>query len=108
MPSPHRPSVAVRRMLRKFGQDIKDARRRRHLTMEIVADRAFTTRQTLQKVEAGNGMVSIGIYAAALQALGLLDRLGELAAPSQDEVGLSLSAGALPRRVRLRMARPNA
>ena len=52
-------------------------------------------------------MVSIGIYAAALQALGLLDRLGELAAPSRDEVGLSLSAGALPERVHLR-ARPGA
>lgn len=102
MPSPHRPSVATRRALRKLGEDIGNARRRRHLTMEILAERAFTTRQTLQKVEAGDPRVAMGIYAAVLQALGLLDGLGDLAAPSQDEVGLSLSDEALPKRVRLR------
>ncbi|HEV2531192.1 hypothetical protein [Phenylobacterium sp.] len=73
--------------------------------MEILAERAFTTRQTLQKVEAGDSMVAIGIYAAVLQALGLIDGLGELAAPNQDEVGLSLADENLPQRVRLRSRR---
>ena len=71
--------------------------------MEILADRAFTTRQTLQKVEAGDPMVAMGIYAAVLQALGLLDGLGNLAAPASDEVGLSLSDERLPKRVRMRL-----
>jgi len=102
MPSAHRPSIATRRALHKLGEDIRNARRRRQLTMEILAERAFTTRQTLQKVEAGDPMVAMGIYAAVLQALGLLDGLGELAAPGRDEVGLSLSDENLPKRVRLR------
>ena len=93
MPAAHRPSVATRRALRKLGEDIGNARRRRQLTMEILAERAFTTRQTLQKVEAGDPM----------GALGLLSGLGELAAPGQDEVGLSLADEALPKRVRLRV-----
>lgn len=71
MPTPHYPPAAVRRTLRKLGGDIRDARRRRHLPMEVVADRAFTSRSTLQRVEAGDTNVGIGIYAAVLQALGL-------------------------------------
>lgn len=46
-------------------------------------------------------MVSIGVYAAALHALGLLERLAEVAAAGRDEVGLALAAEQLPKRVRL-------
>lgn len=75
MPTPHNPPAAVRRALRKLGADIHDARRRRRLPMAVVAERAFTSRSTLQRVEAGDTNVSIGIYAGVLQALGLLDGL---------------------------------
>lgn len=101
MPTPHTPSAAVRRALRKLGADIHDARRRRGLTMAVVAERAFTSRATLQRVEAGDPGVSIGIYAAVLQALGLLDRLGEVADAARDTVGQALATAALPQRVRL-------
>ena len=47
----------------------------------------------------------MGIYAAALQALGLLDGLSDLADASHDETGLDLAAGALPRRARLPRSR---
>jgi transcriptional regulator with XRE-family HTH domain len=102
MPSPHRPSAAVQRALRKLGADIRDARRRRRLPMAIVAERAFTTRATLQRIEEGDTGVSIGIYAAVLQALGMLESLGQIADISQDRVGQSLSASDLPVRTRLR------
>lgn len=78
-----------------------DARRRRRLPMAVVAKRAFTSRSTLQKVEAGNANVSIGIYAADLQALGLLDGLGEIADIARDSVGQALASAELPKRVRL-------
>lgn len=52
MPTPHNPPAAVRRALRKLGADIQDARRR--LPMAVVAERAFTSRSTLQRVEAGD------------------------------------------------------
>lgn len=102
MPTPHRPSVAVRRALRKLGGDINEARRRRRLPMELVAERAFTSRQSVQRVEDGDAGVSIGIYAAVLQALGLVDGLADLADPSRDKVGQAMASADLPKRVRLR------
>lgn len=104
MPTPTTPPSAVRRALRKLGGDIADARKRRGLTMETVADRAFTTRKTLARIEQGDHGVSMGIYACVLHALGLLDALGDLADPSNDEVGLSLSSADLPKRVRPKRA----
>ncbi len=102
MPTPHRPPVAVRRTLRKLGSDIHDARKRRKLPMAVVAERAFTSRSTLQKIEAGDPNVGIGIYASVLQALGLLDDLADIADIANDEVGQSLASANLPKRVRLK------
>lgn len=101
MPTPHYPPAAVQRALRKLGADIRDARRRRHLPMGVVAERAFTSRPTLQKIEAGDTNVSIGIYAAVLQALGLLEGLGQMADISNDRVGQMLASADLPKSVHL-------
>jgi transcriptional regulator with XRE-family HTH domain len=104
MPTPHHPSAASRKVLGKLGADIRDARRRRGLPMAVVADRAFTSRATLQRVEAGDPGVSIGIFAAVLQSLGLLEGLGQVADPSLDTVGQALAGAALPRRTHLKRA----
>jgi transcriptional regulator with XRE-family HTH domain len=92
----------VRRALRKLGADIHDARRRRRLPMAVVAERAFTSRSTLQKIEAGDTNVGIGIYAAVLQALGLLEGLSQIADISNDSVGQVLASNALPKHVHLK------
>jgi ribosome-binding protein aMBF1 (putative translation factor) len=102
MPTPHRPPLAVRRALLKLGGDIHDARRRRGLPAEVLAQRAFTSRPTLRRIEAGDFSVSIGIYAAVLHGLGLLDGLSLLADPANDPAGMAMSSQALPQRVRLR------
>ena len=70
--------------------------------MAVVAERAFTSRSTLQKVEAGDANVGIGIYAAVLQALGLLEGLGGVADIGNDSVGQALASAELPERVRIR------
>jgi transcriptional regulator with XRE-family HTH domain len=101
VPTPHRPSIAVRRALGKLGADIRDARRRRRLPAEVIAERAFTSRPTLQRIEAGDHTVGIGIYAAVLHALGLLDGLGAVADPSRDQAGLAIASDNLPKRTRL-------
>ena len=101
MPTPHATPAAVRRVLRKLGADIHDARRRRQLTMAVVADRAFTSRATLQRVEDGDPSVGMGIYAAVLHALGLLEGLAAVADVSADTQGQILGAAQLPKRVRL-------
>ncbi|RAS04850.1 hypothetical protein SAMN05216328_12049 [Ensifer sp. YR511] len=65
--------------------------------MAVVAERAFTSRSTLQKIEAGDTNVSIGIYAGVLHALGLLDGLSQIADISNDSVGQSLASAQLPK-----------
>ena len=70
--------------------------------MAVVAERAFTSRSTLQKVEAGDTSVGIGIYAGVLQALGLLEGLSQIADISNDTVGQALASAALPKHVRPR------
>ena len=102
MPTPHHPPATVRRVLRKLGADIHDARRRRRLPMAVVAERAFTSRSTLQRVEAGDTNVSIGIYAGVLQALGLLDGLSQIADISNDRVGQALASAELPKHIHLK------
>jgi transcriptional regulator with XRE-family HTH domain len=93
----------VRRALRKLGEDIRDARRRRRIPVAIMAERAGISRMTLNKVEKGEPGVSMGAYATVLFALGLADRLAGLAAASTDVVGLELEEEHLPKRIR----RPN-
>lgn len=90
----------VRRVLRKLGRDIRDARLRRRIPTTIMAERASISRTTLNKVEKGDPGVSLGIYATVLFVLGLLDRLGELADVRADAVGLALAEESLPQRIR--------
>jgi transcriptional regulator with XRE-family HTH domain len=70
--------------------------------MAVVAERAFTSRSTLQKIEAGDTNVSIGIYAAVLQALGLLDGLNQVADIRNDSVGQALASAELPKHIHLK------
>jgi transcriptional regulator with XRE-family HTH domain len=92
--------LSVRKALRKLGGDLQVARKRRRLTMAIVAERAFISRNTLTRVERGDPAVALGIYATVLFVLGLAEHLGELADPLHDTVGLSLEAERLPQRAR--------
>lgn len=73
--------------------------------MSVLADRAFTSRSTLQRVERGDTAVSIGIYAAVLHALGLIENLGAVADISNDPTGQAISSAELPKRVRLARVR---
>jgi len=92
--------LTVQRAIRKLGADISAARRRRGLTIAMVAERAFVGRNTITRVERGDPGVSLGIYATVLFVLGLADRLETLADPATDAIGLSLDLERLPRRVR--------
>ena len=100
MPTPHTPPINVRRALTKLGDDIYDARKRRKLSAQVVAERAFTSRKTLKRIEEGDHGVSIGIYASVLNALGLLNGLEDLADASRDDVGILLTSEAQKRRNR--------
>ena len=101
MPTPYRPPPATRRALRKLGADIRDARLRRRLPMAIVAQRAATSRPTVARIERGDHAVGIGIVAAVLQALNLLDRLADVADPAGDKLGLDIARDELPKRAHI-------
>jgi transcriptional regulator with XRE-family HTH domain len=92
--------LPVRRALKTLGQDIRDARRRRRISTEILAERASISRSTLYKIEKGEAGVAIGSYATVLFALGLVDRLAGLADAKVDTVGLGLEEERLPQRIR--------
>lgn len=92
--------LGVRRSLRKLGLDLSAARRRRRLSMALLAERAFISRNTLTRVEKGDPGVSMGIYASVLFVLGMENRLGDLADATSDPLGLALEEERLPRRIR--------
>jgi len=98
--------IPVKRALRKLGQDLRDARRRRRIPVEIMAERASISRTTLHKVEKGDPGVSSGSYARVLFVLGLIERLAEVADIKADSVGLELEEERLPQRIRHPKARP--
>ena len=101
--------IPVRRALRKVGQDIRDARRRRRIPVQIAAERASISRMTLLKIEKGEPGVAMGSYATVLFVLGLTDHIAEIADPKNDAIGLQLEEDRLPKRIRIpRQSRPPA
>ena len=90
------------RALRKLGQEIRDARRRRRIQVATMAERASISRVTLHKIERGEPGVAMGAYATVLFVLGMADRLADLADPRHDTVGLALGEEQLPQRIRRR------
>jgi transcriptional regulator with XRE-family HTH domain len=93
--------LPVKRALKKLGQDLRDARRRRRIPMELAAERADISRATLSKIEKGDDGVSLGAYAKVLFILGMAGRLAELADPTFDTLGMDLEAEHLPQRIRI-------
>ncbi len=92
--------LPARRALAKLGADIRDARRRRRIPTELMAERADISRMTLNKMEQGDPGVSIGAYASVLFVLGLIGRIDELADASHDATGLAVEEEHLPKRIR--------
>lgn len=83
--------------LTQMGEQIKLARLRRKLTVELVAERAGISRTTLWNVEKGSSSVAIGAYAAVLHALNGMDK-DLLLIAKEDELGRQLQDLSLTRR----------
>jgi len=71
---------ALSQNLALMGEQIMLARKRRHLSMQDVADRATVTRLTVSRVEKGDPSVAMGIYARVLYALNLENDIRLIAA----------------------------
>src|SRR5712675_1931859 len=88
--------IPVKNALRKLGRDIRDARRRRRIPTSLAAQRASISRTTLVKIEKGDPGVAMGHYSTVLFVLGMAERLGDVADPRNDKVGLQLEEEQLP------------
>ncbi len=82
--------------LHKLGKDINDARRRRRITIELMAERVGVSRATIGKIEKGDPTTSMGGYASALFVLGMIDRLNDLVDVAHDLIGRRLEDETLP------------
>ena len=80
---------STEKILETMGEQIKLARLRRQLSVELVAERAGISRATLWNVEKGSPSVAIGIYAAVLHALNYMDK-DLLLVAKDDELGRKL------------------
>lgn len=95
-------SGGLRRSLAKLGRDIAVARRKRHLTMGMMAERTSLAKSTYARIEKGDPAVAMGAYAMTLFVLGFGEVLGNLIDARRDDHGLLLDEARLPKRVRIR------
>ena len=86
-------------ILNQLGEQVRLARLRRHLSAELVAERAGLSRMTLSNIEKGSPSVAIGSYAAVLHALNGMDK-DLLLVAKDDELGRKLQDLELPTRRR--------
>jgi transcriptional regulator with XRE-family HTH domain len=92
----------LRRGLKKFGEDIGVARRKRRLTVAMMAERVGVAQSTYLRAEHGDPKVAFGVYAMVLFVLGFGDAMADLIDPRKDDQGLLLDVERMPKRIRAR------
>jgi DNA-binding XRE family transcriptional regulator len=90
----------VRRSLRVLGDNVGTWRRLRGLTQDQLADRSGVHRDTVARIERGDGGTSIENLLRVLRGLGLLDSFTDALDPYESDVGRMRSDEQLPQRVR--------
>lgn len=80
--------------LKSLGSNLALARLRRKEPLRAWAKRIGVSVSTLQRLEAGDPGVGMGVYAAALWLMGRVEALPELADPALDRGALELDVRA--------------
>jgi len=95
------------KLLKEFGQRLREARLRRRFSVGLVAQRANVSRPTVNKVEQGDPAVTMGTYLRVMSVLGLERGFQVLA--GEDPVGRRLQDAELatPRRAPRRKVDPS-
>ena len=92
--------LEVTRAAQRFGENVRLARVRRHMTQEELAQACGITRKTLYALEKGASGATVATAFTVLWKLGLLSTAAALADPDSDEHGKILEAARRPKRVR--------
>jgi transcriptional regulator with XRE-family HTH domain len=85
------PPYQVEQALKTLGANLRTARLRRNLTLQEVAEKIGVERHAVAAAEKGKPSTGMAVYAAHLWVLGLVDQLGEVAAPERDDEGTILA-----------------
>ncbi len=86
------------RILQQLGENIRLARLRRKISVELLSERAGISRATLWSIEKGSPSVSMGAYIQVLAVLGLSSDMLKVA--EDDELGRRLQDAGLKTRIR--------
>ena len=92
--------LPVERAIKKLGNDLALARRRRHVSQDSLATRIGASLSTVKRMEKGDVRIPLHFIARALHVFGELDRLTSLIDTAKDDIGLTLADAQLPQRVR--------
>ena len=94
--------LPVRRALKEMTTSLVAWRKLRGLTQAQVADRAGVSRDTVVRLEAGDGGVSTETLLRVLRGLGILEALPRALDPYETDLGRLRADEHLPARVRPR------
>jgi transcriptional regulator with XRE-family HTH domain len=70
--------------IKRLGQNIQVARKRRKMSVSELAVKAMTSRQSVARIEAGDPSVAISKVFNVLNALGLLNGISNFVDPDMD------------------------
>lgn len=103
IPRKKRPSpLQVTRALGTVGSSLEAWRKLRGLTQAQLASRAGLNRDTIVRLEKGEGGISLENLLLVLRALGLQDVLPQALDPYESDIGRLRADEQLPKRVRPR------
>lgn len=94
----------VERAIRKLGQDLSLARRRRRISQASLAERIGASLNTVKRMEKGDPRVPLHFIARTLHVFGDIQRLAQLLDTGEDQIGLVLMDEQVPKRIRSRKA----
>jgi len=94
------PSFEVEQALRTVGENLRTARLRRSESASSLAQRMGVGRETIDRLERGDGGVSSALLLEVLSHYGFSDQLFSLGNPERDAVGKRLDALRRPTRGR--------
>lgn len=87
-------------LIEKIGSNIQVARKRRRMTQKELATRVFCSIATINRLEKGDGGVSLNILCQVLWVLGIEDQLSDLASPERDSAGLQEDLQRIPKKIK--------
>lgn len=86
--------------MRDLGEHLRTWRKLQRLTIEDVAQRVGVSRNTIGRLERGDGAVRLDVVLGVANALGRLDAVVESLDPYTTDFGRARAEQALPQRVR--------